>query len=467
MKLASRRDVLRGAAVAAGGMVIEACATGGAPKVAGAGPPPPATRSFLPGGLEVRGPRFYKDGKPFYVSGFNYWTGPTLAREGNAAGRDQVRKDLDALQAMGINLVRTMAATEGPDTEPLRIVPTIQPELGKYDEAGVAGVLFFADELQKRGMFGIFMLNDFWHWSGGMCQYLAWVGAGPIPYPPPAPNGNWDHFQHYTGGFYTNDKAKQAFRAYINFLVPKLKDNRAVIWQLANEPRGKTNIAVFRPWIDETAALIRSLAPGQLVSTGSEGQTADPRNSGTDLVEDHKSPNIDFATFHLWAMNWGWLNAKRLPESYPRALDKAKKYINDHAKLVGKLDKPLLLEEFGFPRDGGSFDPNSPTTFRDQYFQEVYTLVHALMADTPIAGIMPWAWAGDVRPPRPGEFWKPGDPMIGDPPHEQQGWYSVYSTDTTVKLIKDWSGKITGVGAAPTAINSGGSAPRSPRPGPA
>src|SRR5262252_8895069 len=144
MKLA-RRDVLKGAAAAAGGIMIEACASGGGVPKPGA-PPPPAARTFLPGGLEVRGPRFYRDGKPFNVSGFNYWTGPTLAREGNAAGWDQVRKDLDALQAIGINVVRTMAATEGPDTEPLRIVPTIQPELGKYDEAGVAGVLRFADE---------------------------------------------------------------------------------------------------------------------------------------------------------------------------------------------------------------------------------------------------------------------------------------------------------------------------------
>jgi mannan endo-1,4-beta-mannosidase len=446
--------------------VIEACASGGGVPKPGA-PPPPAARTFLPGGLEVRGSKFYKDGKLFNVSGFNYWTGPTLAREGNAAGWDQVQKDLDALQAIGINVVRTMAATEGPDTEPLRIVPTIQPELGKYSEAGVAGVLRFADELQKRGMFGIFMLNDFWHWSGGMAQYLSWVGEGPIPYPPPAPNGNWGKFQWYTGGFYKSDKAKQAFRGYISFLVPKLKDNRAVIWQLANEPRGKTNIPVFREWINDTAGLIRSLAPGQLVSTGSEGQTADAKDSGTDVVEDHKSPNIDFATFHLWVQNWNWLNGKRIPESYPRALERAKGYVNDHANRVAtKLGKPILLEEFGFPRDGGSFDPNAPTTFRDKYFDEIYGLVHKLMADTPIAGILPWAWAGEARPPRPGEYWKPGDPMIGDPPHEQQGWYSVYSTDTTVKLIKDWTARITGAGAAPTAFK-GVSGPRSPRLGPA
>ena len=80
---------------------------------------------------------------------------------------------------------------------------------------------------------------------------------------------------------------------------------------------------------------------------------------------------------------------------YPKALEKAKEYINDHAARAAKVGKPLLLEEFGFPRDGGSFDPASPVTLRDQYFQEVYALVRSLMPTTPMAGIMPWAWAGD------------------------------------------------------------------------
>src|SRR3954464_40291 len=153
---ARRRDVLQSAAVAASGLVIEACAHGG-----GSGPPVPAA-PVLPGGLEVKGIRFVRDGRPFIVSGFNYWAGPTLAREGNAAGWDQVRRDLDGLQAAGINMLRVMAATEGPDSEPYRIVPSIQPALGQYDPAGLAGVIRFADELETRGLYAIFTLNDFW-----------------------------------------------------------------------------------------------------------------------------------------------------------------------------------------------------------------------------------------------------------------------------------------------------------------
>jgi mannan endo-1,4-beta-mannosidase len=288
------------------------------------------------------------------------------------------------------------------------------------------------------------MLNNFWQWSGGFAQYLSWAGAGAIPYPPPTPGGSWDRFQHFSGGFYLNEKAKAAFDAYIKFLVPKLAGNPVLIWELANEPRGMNNVGAYHKWIDATARLIKSLAPSQLVTTGSEGQTQWPRSSGLDVVEDHKSAAIDFICFHMWAANWNWVSKNNLAGGYPKALERAKKYVNEHATLAAKVGKPILLEEFGFPRDGGSYEPTSPVTLRDQYFNEVYGLVQSLLPTTPMAGVMPWAWAGDSRPPRPGQFWKPGDPFIGDPPHEEQGWYSVFDTDSTLKLITDWSPRITG-----------------------
>jgi mannan endo-1,4-beta-mannosidase len=454
----TRREILQGAAVAAGAILLDGCHGGPAPATASR-----LANQPLAGGLDVSGTRFMRDGKPFFVSGINYWAGTTLARPDNATGWAQVRRDLDGIQAAGINMIRTMAATEGPNTEPERIVPTIQPAPGQYDQAGVAGVLRFAEELQKRGLLGIYQLSNFWQWSGGFAQLIAWADGGAIPYPPPAPGGSWDRYQNFVGSFYKNAKAVELYDAFIKFIVPQLKSNPTVIWELCNEPRGMTNQSAFHDWIDQTARLIKSLAPGQLVTTGSEGLTGSPAYAGVDPVKDHASAAIDFICFHMWAENWGWVHSDSLPKGYPRALDLAKKYVAKHVELAAKTGKPLLLEEFGFPRDGGSFDPTSPTTFRDQYFQEVYSLVASLIPTTPMAGIMPWAWAGDQRPPRPGEFWKPGDPFIGDPPHEKQGWYSIYDKDTTLKLIAEWSPKITGsvTGAAPVAAKAPSAASRS------
>ncbi len=55
-------------------------------------------------------------------------------------------------------------------------------------------------------------------------------------------------------------------------------DPTIMAWQLANEPRpagsdavGLVALPAFQAWVQGTARLIRSLAPRQLVSTGSEG----------------------------------------------------------------------------------------------------------------------------------------------------------------------------------------------------
>ena len=442
----SRRAVLCGTAAVAGGLLVESCHSLPAASSAPVAARPP--RPVVPGGLEVRGTRFYRDGKPFFASGINYWSALPNARLGNDAGWDQLRRDLDALQAIGINLLRIIGATEGPDTEPLRIVPSLQPAPRQYDPAGVGGLLRLVKELEQRKLTAIFVMNNFWHWSGGMGQYLAWAGQGAIPYPPPHPGGRWDTFQKAAARFYGDSAARAIYDDLLRFIVPQLRDSPAVIWELANEPRGLRNVAAFHQWIDDTAALIRQLAPRQLITTGSEGQTDDPRGAGVDIAADHASANIDFVTFHMWAQNWGWVKCQSLEQDLPRALMRARQYIDDNVARVANLGKPLLLEEFGFPRDACSYDPRSPTTLRDRYFDMVYGLVNSMLPTTALAGIMPWAWAGDTRPAHPGALWKPGDPFIGDPPHEEQGWYSVYTPDSTTQLIKDWSARIANTAVA-------------------
>ena len=125
-------------------------------------------------------------------------------------------------------------AAEGRQDELARIVPTLQPAQGKYEPGAVAGLLRLVEELERRKLFAILMMNNFWQWSGGMAQYLAWAGEGNIPYPPPFPGGSWDRYQRHTARFYSNDKAKQAYADLLRFIVPQLKSSPAVIWELAN-----------------------------------------------------------------------------------------------------------------------------------------------------------------------------------------------------------------------------------------
>ena len=152
----------------------------------------------------------------------------------------------------------------------------------------------------------------------------------------------------------------------------------------------------------------------------------------------------------MWAENWGWVHGDSLAKDYPKALERAKKYINRHAELAAQLGKPLVLEEFGFPRDGGSCEPASATTFRDRYFQEVYALVYSLIPTTPMAGIMPGP--GLAPRGRRGRATFGGQAIRSSAIRPQkQGWYSIYDKDTTLKLIADWSSKITETATGPTA----------------
>ena len=88
------------------------------------------------------------------------------------------------------------------------------------------------------------------------------------------------------------------------------------------------------------------------------------------------------------------------------------------------------MEEFGLARDNG-IGAGSATNQRDAFCTKMCTYL-AGRSET-VSGLNFWAWAGEGRPrdAAAGEkvIWARGDPWTGDPPHEPQGWYSVYDVD--------------------------------------
>jgi mannan endo-1,4-beta-mannosidase len=411
--------------------------------------------------VKVRGTHFELQGRPYYFLGTNFWEGMNLSSRGPGGDRPRLLRELDRLHALGVDNLRIIAASEGPDTAPWRIVPAVQKAPGVYDQQLLDGLDYLLFEMGKRGMRAVVVLNDFWHWSGGMAQYVAWSQKTPIPYPPPAANGDWDTYQKYSARFYKDKKALEWFRKFVRTIVRRknvytkvsYRDDPAIMsWQLANEPRGTGDPAALEAWIRGTAALIKSLDHNHLVTTGCEGETPWPKASGVDFVKDHSIPGIDYATMHIWVQNWDWYDPAKEKETYGAAVAKMAAYFDDHVAKARKLGKPLVLEEFGLTRDAGDFNPTAGTAARDRYYAAVFGKVfESAQADSPLAGVNFWAWAGEGRPARPGGIWRAGDPFIGDPPHELQGWYSVYDGDSsTVRLIGDWAGRMRSL--TPVAI---------------
>jgi endo-1,4-beta-mannosidase len=63
--------------------------------------------------------------------------------------------------------------------------------------------------MAKRDMKAVLYLNNFWQWSGGMSQYMAWINGKPVM--DPDVTGDWNAFMDNSASFYREPKAQQAF----------------------------------------------------------------------------------------------------------------------------------------------------------------------------------------------------------------------------------------------------------------
>ncbi|NME71682.1 glycoside hydrolase 5 family protein [Flammeovirga aprica] len=399
--------------------------------------------------VKVKNGQFVINQKAYHYIGTNFWYGMNLG----VFDQPRLIRELDRLEKIGVKNLRVMALSEGDKNTPWCMQPTVQSAPGEFNEELLKGLDFLLVEMQKREMKAVVCLNNFWPWSGGFSQYIKWTKGGSIPFPPPAENGDWHTYGKYASHFYENTEAQQLFQNAIkkvvnrtNSITQKAYKNDPTImsWQLANEPENILKGTQLVTWINTTAKFIKSLDQNHMVTTGSEGYTPSS-NSGTDFEKDHLSEDIDYMTFHIWVQNWGWFDPHNVEGTYDNAVAKAKQYIQQHIAIGNQLNKPIVLEEFGISRDKDDHSDISTVDVRNQYYATIFNeLVTAVQkGDNTFVGCNFWAWGGEGRPSAPHSIWKTGDDLIGDPPHEYQGWYSVYQTDkATLKIIKSFNKKL-------------------------
>ena len=394
--------------------------------------------------VKTDGTKLIKNGKNYNYIGTNLWYATILASEGSGGNRERLAQELDNLKALGINNLRILAGPDAGSALANPAKPYLQTAPGVLNDTLLQGLDYTLAELEKRDMTAVIYLNNAWDWSGGYGFYLKECGYGDSPNT--NEEGGYNRYVEYSANFSRCEKAQEMYYDFIRQIVARknsitnryYKDEPAIMsWQLCNEPRpfAKDTKESFAKWIAHAAALIKSIDPNHLVSTGSEGYIG--CEADRELCERiHADRNIDYLTIHIWPANWGWASRENPDRDIAKACEKSKIYIDEHINLAEKLNNPLVIEEFGYPRQGNQAGCGIPTESRDQYYRFIFGEVKkSIDKGGPLTGCNFWGWGGKGRPRE--LVWQEGDDYLCDPPHEPQGWYSLFDNDTTtIAIIK-------------------------------
>lgn len=401
--------------------------------------------------VTVRNGRFYRDGHPYYFIGTNMWYAPILASDGSTGNLERLRSELDTLCSLGISNIRLLVGADTGSPNAHSVVPVLQDSAGHLDEGLLRGLDRLLAEMEQRHMTAVIYLTNAWDWSGGYGYYLNRCGMGPSP----ASDGEgYSQYVNYASAFSASSEAQELYFDFVRRIVSRTnlltgrpyRDCSAIMsWQLCNEPRpfatDSATVQGFVRWITRAATIIKQIDPVHLVSVGSEGIVGCNMSESLYMTL-HSHPDIDYLTLHIWPINWRWSSPDRLYEALPNVYLKSEEYITVHERIARKLLKPMVIEEFGYARDHNFRHPLSHTRARDNFLGFIFEqLARGTTAavNSPLMGCNFWGWGGSGRP---GDTpaWQPGDDYLSDPPHEPQGWYSVYDNDTsTLRLIKHYT----------------------------
>ena len=392
--------------------------------------------------------QFMLNGRPHYFMGANYWYGSILPLK--EEGKKRLQQELDFLQENNVNNLRIMVAAEGEGlvNGKIRVEPAYQKTKGNFDDKLLIGLDYLLVEMGKRNMKAVLFLSNNWEWSGGFLQYLNWADI--LPDSIMRRKLTWDENRDWVSKFYSSTDCMEAYSKQVESIVARTnsitgkayKDDPAIFsWQLANEPRPMRPSAIpaYLEWTKKSAELIKRLDPNHMVSTGCEGRMGVENLEVFEGI--HKISSIDYATIHIWPKNWGWFSDTTIFPSIGKIVSSSNAYIDEHTVICKKLRKPLVIEEFGLPRDGHVYQPTASVNLRNQYFASIFSqCAESAKSGGIIGGYNFWAFSGFGKASGKTEFFTRGDDLLGDPPQEEQGLNSVFSSDeTTWQLIRKYN----------------------------
>ncbi|MEM9340761.1 MAG: beta-mannanase [Bacteroidota bacterium] len=404
--------------------------------------------------VTVRDGQFLKGDAPYYFIGANYWYGPLIGSEA-LGDRERLLAELDLMKEKGIDNLRILVGAEG-DGGDSRVHPALQPEQGVYNEDLLDGLDFLLMHMRKRDMYAILYMNNNWIWSGGMSQYLTWNGYGEVPNPF-LEQYTWSEYMNYTAQFHTCEPCMEAYYSHVRFIMNRTnaytgikytEDHTVMSWQVANEPRVffPEHEPAFAAWLNKTVALMESIDSVHLISTGAEGSHSYLQDIRM-FERLHVHPDIDYLTMHMWPKNWDWYDIEREKETLDSSMMKGLAYMSQHIAVADKLQKPIVMSEFGFPRAKESLSPMASVANRNTFYQFVIDQIQeSRQTGGTLAGLNFWGFGGYAKTRPEDGKWQPGDDFSGDPPQEPQGLNTVFASDTsTLEMISKANFELTEV----------------------
>ena len=304
------------------------------------------------GFVKTRGTAFSVDGKPFFVTGVNnhYLVYGT---------ETEVTAVLDDAVAVGANVVRTFLTPVigDPDDDRMTIWKFRNPR-ANTNELNVHGnYLLYWDskknvmgtnegpngmqkvdtliaEAKKRHLKMIFSFIDFWDFTGGIQQMVAWYNKDYLSWPrlKGLPFARDDHF------FFTDPRTGHDYQYWVKNVVNRMNpqtglryrdDPTIMAWDVANEAYAKPD-KLRLAWTQTMAAYIKQQDPNHLVTSG---------NANDDVnAFDIALPAIDFGTWHGY------------PKYLGIGVEQFDTLIRQYCDTTVTYQKPVLLEEFGWAR---------------------------------------------------------------------------------------------------------------------
>lgn len=344
---------------------------------------------------------------PYYYVGTHIWYAPLLGCANSMGDRERLRTELDSMQAVGIRNIRVLAGVKWHRSADKAHSLSYEWDTNETDTKLLRGLDYLMAEAGKREM-------------------LVTVCLTP----------EWKHDEEWRKR-YTEYILKLVSRTNSITKIPYREDVSLLAWQLCDEAfvEDTTEDEAFAAWVRESAALIKVTDKNHLVSVGLEGAGACHGDMGL-YQRVMSDDNIDFLTIQLKPIEWNWGSNDRLFDALPNVFLRTNEYLDVYDRLAHKLDKPYIIDAFSYPRDGLFTLPGTVTDARNAFFSYIFSKLNdSQRSGAPLAGVNWIGWGGLGHKLEEGEKYSPQN-YLAEYPHQPQGVYSVYNTDSlTLQIV--------------------------------